>query len=605
MMHGEPNVTSQKDISKKYMVGFLIFSSILLRGISLPFSNRDMVFYNLPWYHTLVDMGIERALGTAFTNYTPFYSYLLALATLTHEFIPPLVAIKIIPICFDLFGALFIYKIIKLKYDWGVMPYLGGAIYFTAPTVILNSAYWGQVDSVYTSLLLVCLYFVLKEKSLQAILAFGLAFSIKAQAIFLFPFLVVLAIRKRLSWLYFGIIPIVYLITVLPVVFLGRPLLDALTVYLHQSVTFDLLSSNSPTFYFLLPSQWYSFTLLPALVIGVGFILYWIYSTGKRITILDNKYLILIAFISSVLVPFLLPKMADRYFYPADVISIALAFYWPSLWFIPVLYQLISTIAISNFLFGTNSSIVTIGFIINTIAIAVMIRTQQLAEKRNATKKNIPSVLSWLVAILMPIILFGVSLNILLMPVYIRIEYAMPHISADKYGFSKAERYKWAAKTIDYLTSIRRTPYLVGFEFQKGAPVFSVREVAFIDNLKSSLRTTLTICNLSLAATFILGMFAWAGDWFLVFVNGVKRGGWLTIGSGSILGIVLITLKGIQPHFDFQNTDTIMRLFPIRLWQDTLFYMVTSIVGGGFLLTLFSTKVKDSLGVQKQNKPVV
>ena len=124
-----------------------------------------MAVYNLLWYQTLYQKGIGEALATNFSNYAPPYTYFLALATLTHVLIPPLVAIKLIPICFDLLGAFFIYKIIKLKYQQGDMPWLAAAVYFSAPTVILNSAYWGQADSLYTSLLLACLYFLIIEKA--------------------------------------------------------------------------------------------------------------------------------------------------------------------------------------------------------------------------------------------------------------------------------------------------------------------------------------------------------------------------------------------------------------------------------------------------------
>jgi len=592
-------VISLKNSKLKGIAGLLFLISILLRVISIPHSNPDMAAYNLLWYQTLFQKGIGEALATNFSNYTPPYTYFLALATFSHGFIPPLTAIKLIPICFDLLGAFFIFKIVKLKYDQADMPYLAGAVYFTAPTVILNSAYWGQADSLYTSLLLVCLYFAMVEKSFPAILAFGLAFSIKAQAVFFLPFLAVLAIRKRIPWLYFGIIPLVYLAAVMPVVMLGRPLLDALFIYTQQADTYTVLSRNAPNFYILFPREWYSAGLIPGIAAAIGFIVYWISSTAKSKTKLDHRYIILIAFISTSLVPFLLPKMHDRYFYPADVLSIVLAFFQPSLWFIPVMYQIISTLAISNFLFGTSSSIVIIGFILNTIAIAVMIRTQRITEERGAAKQKISSALSWLAAFLIPVILFGISLNILLTPAYIRFEYAMPHIPADEYGFSKSERFQWAAQTMDYLTNGKQTRTLSRLEFENGTPVFSNYEITLVDQIKSSLRKAFSFREISLGMLFILGVFAWAGDWAAKFVNGVKRGGWLTIGSAGILGIALITLKGIQPQFDLQSTDTLLRLFPIRLWQDAFLWMMIGIFGSSSLLILFSTKVKSRIGIQK------
>ena len=350
------------------------------------------------------------------------------------------------------------------------MPYLAAVIYFTAPTVILNSAYWGQADSLYTSLLLACLYFLLIEKSFASMLAYGLAFSFKAQAVFLLPFLVIMAFRKRIPWLYFGLIPIVYMVTVLPVVFLGRPLLETLLVYAKQTDTFAVLSMNAPNLYSFFSREWYSPILPIGVTTAIILIACWVYTTSHVKIDLDNKYIILVAVISTALVPFVLPKMHDRYFYSTDVLSIVLAFYWPTLWFIPVLYQLVSTSAISVFLFNVDASIVVIGFLINSIALATMLKMQRVAEKRGATNQTISSALSWLAAILTPIIIIGISLNFLLTPAFIRVEYAMPHNSADSSEFTKSDRFQWASETIVYLTNDRQTQYLAKQKFSNGSP---------------------------------------------------------------------------------------------------------------------------------------
>ncbi len=587
-------MVSSKNNTLKITAILLIFLSVALRVISIPHSNHDMVVYNLLWYQTLYQKGIGEALATNFSNYTPPYTYFLALATLAQGLIPPLTAIKLIPICFDLLGAFYIYKIVKLKYQHGDIPYFAAAIYFTAPTVILNSAYWGQADSLYTSLLLACIYFLLTEKSFSSMLAFGLAFSFKAQAVFLLPFLAIMAFRKRIPWLYFGLIPIVYLVTVLPVVFLGRPLLEALLVYAKQSDTFAVLSMNAPNLYSLFSREWYSVILPIGVITAIIVIAYWVYSTSQIKIDLDNKYIILVAVISTALVPFVLPKMHDRYFYATDVLSIVLAFYWPALWFIPVLYQLVSTSAISVFLFNVDLSIVVFGFLVNSIAIAIMLRTQRLAEKRHATNQKLSSALSWLTAILTPIVIFGISLNLLLTPAFIRVEYAMPHNPIDSYGFAKSERFQWASQTIDYLTNDRQTQYLAKQIFSNGSPVFNADEITIIENIKKSVQKTLVIWRLSLAMTFILGLLAWAGNWLPKFREGIKRGGWISIGFAIVFGFVTLTFNNIISNASIRSNDTLLRLFPIRFWQDSFLFLVISMIGIGCLLVISLSKIKNN-----------
>jgi Gpi18-like mannosyltransferase len=56
--------------------------------------------------------------------------------------------------------------------------------------------------------------------------------------------------------------------------------------------------------------------------------------------------------LSLLLVPFFLPKMHERYFYPADVLSVAYAFFFPEQFFIPIGMILISLFAYQPFLFG-------------------------------------------------------------------------------------------------------------------------------------------------------------------------------------------------------------------------------------------------------------
>ncbi|MBI5823220.1 MAG: hypothetical protein HZB18_04275 [Chloroflexi bacterium] len=573
----------KKDNTINIIIVLLIFSAVVLRIVAIPNSNPDMVVYNLPWYQELHERGIDKALGTNFSNYTPPYTYLLALATFTYGLISPLTAIKLIPICFDLLGVIFVYKIVKLKYQHGNLPPLAAAIYFAAPTVILNSAYWGQADSIYTSALLVCLYFLMTEKPLFSMLALGAAFSVKAQAVFLLPFLGVMALRKRIHWLYLGVAPLIYLIAILPVVLLGRPFADALLIYARQSDTFNLLSMNAPNIYNLFRREWYSIVLPFGFAITVVATLVWMYTTWQATAELSGKYIILIAFISTALIPYLLPKMHDRYFYPADVFSILLAFYWPSLWFMPILYQLSSGGAISVFLFNTNSLFPTYGFLLNTLAIAIALRTQRTIEHREVTNQAISSVLPWLAAILVQIVLFGLSLNFLLTPSFIRIEYAMPYMSKTT-SLTKSERFQQALQTVVYLGSDQGTRFLKRLKFDNNIPVFNGHEIALLDEAKKSIQNAMAIWYISLAIGVSLSLLAWAENWLPRLCYGISRGGWLAMGLSIILGLTVI-INPTSPIESIQSIDTLLQLFPAVFWRDSFLFLCLFTGGSGFLLT--------------------
>jgi len=69
-------------------------------------------------------------------------------------------------------------------------------------------------------------------------------------------------------------------------------------------------------------------------------------------------------------------------------------------------------------------------------------------------------ILSWLVAILVPIALIGLGLRVLLTPLFLQIEYNMPYFPSDEYGFTKVDRLKWAPYALDYLINNEDISYL-------------------------------------------------------------------------------------------------------------------------------------------------
>jgi len=73
------------------------------------------------------------------------------------------------------------------------------------------------------------------------------------------------------------------------------------------------------------------------------------------------------------LTPFVLPRMHERYFYPADALSLVAAFFNPELWFVPFAFQLSSGLASAVYLKGKSLEPVMYGAIINTIILIVLL----------------------------------------------------------------------------------------------------------------------------------------------------------------------------------------------------------------------------------------
>ena len=352
----------------------LVGLALIVRLLLMPFTNYDTDGYSR-WYDFIVENGIRPALGQNFAIYTPPYLYLLSLVTLSKGLIPKIFAIKSIPIFFDFVNAVLIYKILRLKYGEGKTPLLGAAVFLLAPTVLMNSAFWGQVDSFYTCFLLTSLFLLLTDRPLPALIAFGLSLSVKAQAAFLAPFLLLMTLKKRVRWYEFGLVPLAYFVAMLPAVLAGRPIWEVFTVYLNQAAELQIPSHNAPNWYIFVPQSTYPVSMPIGMLITLLVAVIWAYSHRNS----SDKYepVLFAALVSVVLTPFLLPKMHDRYFYPADVMSIILAFSTPQFWFIPICYQVISSLVYSIFLFDTDrSTMLILATQLNTIVMAYLIWKQ-------------------------------------------------------------------------------------------------------------------------------------------------------------------------------------------------------------------------------------
>jgi len=346
-----------------------------LRILNLPAVSGDMKWFLLPWYNFLRDSGAQ-GLGQSFSNYTPPYLYLLWLATLSYRFIPPVVAIKLISIAADGANAALIYALVRLQDEAGARASVASAVFWVLPTVWINSSLWGQADGIYTALLLSCLYFLLTDRPFWGVAAFAAAFTFKAQAFFLFPLLLILWLKGRLPWNHFLLIPLVYALLCLPAVLLGYPWRSVLTIYLTQANTYHSLSKNAPNLYVFMnafpygPGVALAF-LITALAVGA-----WVWYNVRARSPLSLSALVWMSLISSALVPFFLPKMQDRYFYPSDVLSLLAAFYVPGLWFAPVLYQVISLLAYSVSLLQLAPLLLQVAAILNLFTISTLIWKQ-------------------------------------------------------------------------------------------------------------------------------------------------------------------------------------------------------------------------------------
>jgi integral membrane protein (TIGR01906 family) len=82
----------------------------------------------------------------------------------------------------------------------------------------------------------------------------------------------------------------------------------------------------------------------------------------------------------------------------------------------------------------------------------------------------------------------------------------------------------------------------------------------------------------------ILALWAWRGGWIESYQRGLSRGGFLTISLLIVIGLVAsISFRQFFTVFHslfftgdswlFYYSDTLIRLFPMRFWQDCFIYV--------------------------------
>ena len=357
----------------------IILLSIAVRISLYKIQTYDYNTYLLPWCNYIKAHGGFAALKDNFSDYNPPYLYLLAFAT----YLPvnPLIAVKSISVVFDLVLALFTYLILRLKYQQSCVPILGAIVILFTPTVFINSAAWGQCDAICTAWCLASLYCLLSKHPAWACVFFGLAISFKLQAIFFLPVLHVLFLTRKLPFRYLIIILVVFLALLVPARLEGRDIWSLLNIYIKQTKEFAgwPLAIDVPTFYQWIPTQdsgdWMQMGEILATAI-VALISFMAVRSRRPIT---SEIILKLALIFAVAIPFFLPRMHERYFYLADVVSIIYAFYFPRYFYLAIIEQLCSCMSVIP-AFLSQSPVVNLAYVTFAVLFLIVVTVTDLVK---------------------------------------------------------------------------------------------------------------------------------------------------------------------------------------------------------------------------------
>ncbi len=312
-----------------YIFFFFAFSIMgaLMRYTGRNFISSDMVNYLLPWFNVIKENGGLAALSQQIGTYNILYQFIIAVFTYID------------------FGTVYMYKCLSIFFDYALAAGVAYTVYkickphskalalityalvLFSPTVILNSAFWGQCDSTYVCFLVPALYFLYKQKFPWAFIMLGLSFGFKLQAIFLVPFfLIYYFVEKKFSIFNFLYTLIVFLLSGLPGYIAGRPLNSLFDIYSMQVEIFTNMYFVFPSFWAFVSETQSEFLRPLAMFVTIGVLGLGLFFFMHKKTDMGNALnFFTVASWSVWTCVLFLPSMHERYAYPLDILLIIVA----------------------------------------------------------------------------------------------------------------------------------------------------------------------------------------------------------------------------------------------------------------------------------------
>ncbi|MDD5935358.1 MAG: hypothetical protein PUC65_07355 [Clostridiales bacterium] len=371
----------------------ITFFGLVLRYMLRNQTSGDLELCLLPWFDKINDNDFRTNLLTQVGNYNLLYQ--LFISILTYIPLRPILSYKLLSCIFDFLLALIVMKFVyilqtkesnvKKEKATEVALFAYAAIVF-CPIVFLNSAAWGQCDSIYVFFIVFSLYQLYQERYAKAFILLGLSFAFKLQMVFILPFYCfIYLVKKDFSILYFFLIPLTHLVTAIPNLLAGRSVLDLLKIYYHQTNTFRKITMNYPGFWSITNANYDNFSR-PAIVITIvilGLLMY--YFMKKKVT-LTGDHMLYIAFLLTFACILFLPAMHERYGYLYEILAFILVFRYRKTLPLLIGLVLITIRTYSHYLFGIQIRLDLLGIINITIFLCYLVYFNFIMNKEEVTQ---------------------------------------------------------------------------------------------------------------------------------------------------------------------------------------------------------------------------
>lgn len=312
-----------KEKSNSIMIFVIIVSvlGLVMRCLGLNCQSSDLGVLTR-WYQELLEAGPSIDALYSFRGDYPL-SYIFIIWLLTKVPIDFTYTIKFASIILDYLMAFLFGKVAETIYPAKQKSFcLGYSIVMFLPTVVMNSAFWGQSDCFYGAFVMGVLLCLLKEKYPQMMIFLGLAFSYKLQTVFILPFLLMYYwTERKFSARLFLIVPAVMIGMHIPAMVAGYSPMIAFSQFMGQSGAYPYLYYFYPNFWFFFQAQpYFRFGMSATFMTITALLIFVVLLVKKNVRITNDRVLPIAMWIMFTCVMFL-PAMHERYTYMPEILA--------------------------------------------------------------------------------------------------------------------------------------------------------------------------------------------------------------------------------------------------------------------------------------------
>ena len=217
--------------------------------------------------------------------------------------------------------------------------------------------------------------------------------------------------------------------------------------------------------------------------------------------------------------------------------------------------------------------------------------------------KTLRPLLLVLLSLAVPFWLILTAIRLLFTPAFLNVEYRLPGFPADPYGFTLQDRLHYGSLSLEYLVNDSDLTFLEEITLADGAPLYNARELSHMLDVKILVQQAFTVGWVLTGVLLGVGVWAWRARRLSGYGSALSRGGIWTLGLvGAILLAVVLSFNALFTLFHrlfftgdtwlFLYSDSLIRLFPMRFWQDAFIAMGLFTVLGALLLAFFARKLR-------------